>query len=240
MTYNREASVRESLLCLPFSDENIENINYESDFMTFLDNHGLYMIVDALERFQEYFRSLKPNEFPNYLFNSLVGIAKHVFAIEWVVCLNPDEVGVHDFPYIFELQNDISYSILLARHGQLKLSNQVLRNVLEITVMHAYFLSLGKKYDDLQNITIPPMNGKKRGMIYHLVCCEIISQEEGNKIGELYSFLSSAVHSQWKFLTFHYEEYPTSDRYLLWIENFRNVLCLTLTMLLHLYRTFPQ
>lgn len=234
MNLIRDAMVSEAVSILPFSDEHIDDINLSSDFFLFLDFYGLYYVPDPLEEFQNHVQTFRLDKFPKYLSARIGRIIKYTFAIQWLVVLNPDEAGVHDFPYLVEIQNDIEYTILLAHKKQLKLSLQLLRNVLELIVIHLYFIYSGKTYDDIKNVIIPSMRRIKTGMLVQLINKQILGETEAAKIGELYGFLSSAVHSQFNFLHYRFEEYVESDHYWIWSENFCGVMEVILGILIHL------
>jgi hypothetical protein len=202
---------------LDFIDESLDCITQESDFLQYVEDRISYCSwEDEVLLFNNFVRGsgllysverLYKDDVPSAI-TATVGLLKYPFVFQRLLAFHAgvDSTNVWGLPYLIESENDLDCSLLLIRTGHYKQAVQLLRSALEAAVAHAYLSTAGVQYDDLCHQIIPPLKDRKRGMLNRLVAVRRLEASVATVISRLYSELSSAMHSQYKYLTVKFEE----------------------------------
>lgn len=111
-----------------------------------------------------------------------------------------DTAFAYHLPFLAEATNDIECSYYLMKGGYFKQSLQTLRNVLEVTLLHAYFSLKYLDDDDLQSV-IKHKYPNLKELIRFLKVESIITPNLETEYLRSYKDLSLAVHSEIEKLT---------------------------------------
>lgn len=216
-----------------FSDERLCDISSESDFINYVENHLGYLYwEESVEPFIDFVTESGLLDATNRVLQDgaskepmLIGTLKYPFVFTRVLSglCGVDDANVLGMPHAFEAERDIDCAIKLASGGHYKQSLQTLRSALELSVCHAYFSAAGLNYDELDDILIPPLKDKRRGMINRLLSCRRITQEVAEAISSTYTELSHATHSQYRYLNIKFTEEDESKKFLCVLSNLRVV-----------------
>jgi hypothetical protein len=122
---------------------------------------------------------------------------KYLFAAKRVLqgLVASDTVFSFHLPYLTQACYDLDCSILLAKENYFKQALQTLRNVIEVSLTHAYFSFNDMGYDNLmesEDRRIPNF----RNLIKLLRTENLLTAEMERQLFELYKILSGAVHSE--------------------------------------------
>ncbi|MGL4289264.1 MAG: hypothetical protein ACRCVA_23130 [Phreatobacter sp.] len=126
--------------------------------------------------------------------------AKYPFALRQMLrgLIGEDFAFCFELPYLVEAENDLLMSFELATQGYAKQSIQILRNVIEVTVAHAYFGVRGDDYyylADNPDFRMPSLGGPK-GMIHSLIEAHVMPERLAADCRGLYALMSKATHSR--------------------------------------------
>jgi len=201
------------------------------------------------EDFEKHARAKKPapaaegkyEEPPNFIDDPLYGlVAKYYAGWDYIAGDLLAEGAFFSLPHILETYDDLDCSILLASRLYYKQAIQVLRNFLETSILHLYFIRDSAAFDRWKQneFRTPSVRGKK-GMLAQLQAVNWISNELALEASDLYSRLNGAIHGSenrminrgaftgdWKGMIFQY------DRYEEWCRLFAAVVQVGIQLLL--------
>lgn len=228
---------------LPLADERIDVISIQSDVADFIEAHSHYPLEeDETRLFVAFVRNSRllevatkqSVEYGSAAEAQTVGALKHVYAYRSILSMlaGVDDVNALGLPYLMEAEDDLQCALLLLGSCHYKQSVQLLRSALETAVAHAYFSISGVMYDDLPHQRIPSMNG----MLDRIVTFGLLGAVQAVTIHALYTELSSATHSQYKYLSVKFEEIHGPDRFLQAIGHVRAVSITCLLVMLNMTR----
>lgn len=195
---------------IPFKLSN-KKISSDLDVIKFLDYFTQYPdFFDNTSDFKEYLKSnnlyLSLDKFPdkdlkNRITNKIINALKYPFALQRMLqsLVASDTIFTFHLPYLNEAALDMEASFLLIEHGYYKQSLQSLRNVIEVTLAHAYFGLKGLDFYDIAStidFRMPPLRGGNESLIRFLKENGIIDDNLESRIISLYKNLSGAVHSE--------------------------------------------
>ena len=215
--------VKEALL---FKDTGIKAISEESDVIIFVDyfSRGFDNFNDIKEYIlsHEFFNLTKDTDNKDGI-TKVITTLKYLFASKRVLqgLVTDDTVFSFHLPYLAEASYDLECSVDLIYRGYFKQSLQILRNVIEVTLTHAYYTLNDMDYHDVLEADehrIPPV----KDIIRFLRKENLLTPEMERKIFELYKTLSSAVHSEIKKLNTGGNS-ATYTGFLEWYEAFVSV-----------------
>jgi hypothetical protein len=187
---------------LSFKEESFETLNEESDVIILVDYFSFDLGFDNIADIKEYI-------FTHELYNLIKGInneeaiikittaLKYLFAAKQTLqgLVADDTIFSFHLPYLAEASFDLECSVTLIKEWYFKQSLQTLRNVIEVTLTHAFFSLHDVDYNDLvesQDHRIPSL----KKMIKFLRTESLLTAELERQIFELYKTLSGAVHSE--------------------------------------------
>jgi len=206
------------LKCLiPFSESNIEEITIETDVIKFTDFFTSDFGFDNIDDFTDYVQSNNLYKTINNISKDggasehLMFIKKTVTALKYPFCLQRmleglvanDAIYTYHLPYLIESASDLESSFLLIEYCYFKQSLQTLRNVIELTLAHAYYGFRGLDFNDLAqsiDFRMPSFRSGKNSLLKFLKEELLIDSQFENDIIELYKELSGAVHSEIRML----------------------------------------
>lgn len=186
---------------IAFAERDIEKINEESDVIILTD----YMTDMGFENIQDLNEFITTHEFYIIAKNhenkegviKIITALKYLFAAKRVLqgLVADDTIFTFHLPYLTEACYDLDCSVLLAKENYFKQSLQTLRNVIEVSLTHAYYAFQDIDYDDLvesENHRIPEF----KNLIKFLRTENLLTAEMERQLFELYKTLSQAVHSE--------------------------------------------
>jgi hypothetical protein len=134
---------------------------------------------------------------PIFLENASFGMmAKHAIAWSAAVEALLSESQFFSLPHILEAEEELNCSLLLAKNVYYKHALQTLRGLLEINVLHVYFVGDQTAYAKWQNADyrIPNLRGKD-GLLRKLRDRGTLEAGVSNAVGDLYEELNGSIHS---------------------------------------------
>jgi hypothetical protein len=217
--------IKEALL---FKESEFEEINEETDVIVFVDYFSWELGFDNVSDIKEYIPS---HEFFNLTkdTDNKEGIVKVMTSLKYLFAskrilqglVSDDTVFSFHLPYLAEASYDLECSLDLIYRAYFKQSLQILRNVLEVTLTHAYYALNDMDYHDVlesDDHRIPPV----KEIIRFLRKENLLTPEMERKIFDLYKTLSGAVHSEvGKLSSGQYS--MTYNAFLEWYRDFVNV-----------------
>jgi len=215
--------VKQTLL---FKESGLEEISEESDVMIFIDyfSFGFDNINDLREYIpsHELFNLTKDTDNTEGILK-VITVLKYLFASKRVLqgLVLDDTVFSFHLPYLAEASYDLECSVDLIYRGYFKQSLQILRNVIEVTLTHAYYALNDMDYHDVldsDDHRIPPV----KDLIRFLRTENLLTREMERKIFDLYKTLSGAAHSEVRKLTSG-QYSMTYDAFLEWYKDFVDV-----------------
>ena len=187
---------------LSFKEDTLEELNEETDAIIFVDYFSFELGFDNINDIKEYiatheFYSLAKDIDNKEAVTKIITALKYLFATKRILqgLVADDTIFSFHLPYLAEASFDLECSVTLIQEGYFKQSLQTLRNVIEVTLTHAYFSLHDMDYYDLveaQDHRVP--NLKK--MIIFLRTENLLTAEMERQTFELYKTLSGAVHSE--------------------------------------------
>jgi len=212
----------------PFSSEPLELISENSDFVDFLSYFTIYFGEEESTLFRHYLEENRVTQaglhnvygtFDMDLYKKIVDTTKHIFVyLRMLTGLgSQDMLNANELPYIYESESDFECSLLLFTSGKFhKQSIQMLRNAIEVVVIHSYFSFERTPYDDLKLRKIPSMSSTRSGMLKKLNEVGLINDTLRDEIVSLYASLSNSTHSQFSYLNTKFEEDNFQERLNIW------------------------
>jgi len=198
---------------LPFKEAGLK-IFRKTDFIKFTDFFTEDFNFNNKKDFKEYARSntlyKKLNKIHDIdtrliLINRITSALKYPFVLKRMLqgLIIDDTIYTFHLPFMYESISDLEASFLLIENGFFKQSLQTLRNIIELTLAHAFFGLKGLSYDDLIesiDFRMPPFRQGKNSLLIFLKEKLIIDAALEKEIVDLYQELSGAVHSAIKML----------------------------------------
>jgi len=203
----------------------IEEITEESDVIVFVDyfSWNFDNINDIKEYIpsHEFFNLTKDTDNKEGILKVITSL-KYLFASKRVLqgLVTDDTIFSFHLPYLAEASDDLECSVDLIYRGYCKQSLQTLRNVIEVTLTHAYYALNDMDYNDLieaNDQRTPPI----KDIIKFLRKENLLTSEMERKIFDLYKTLSGAAHSEVKKLNTG-RNAATYNTFLEWYESFVN------------------
>ena len=209
-----------SLDVLPFTLEPISRWTHESDLMEF---------ITTLLPYSEYFFDRRRDEFrviadkfminaakaelprsakeavesiPEFGNDEAFGLAAK-YTIAWFIVTQAllEESAFFSLPHMLEAYSELECSFLLASNMYYKQALQVLRNLLENSVLQMHFCGNAEEFKKWKenDYQVPPLRGKS-GMLTSLVQQGVLSQELATAASHLYGELNGCIHGAEKRL----------------------------------------
>ena len=199
---------------LPFKENDILEISKKTDFIKFTDFFTEEFSFNNTKDFKEYaksnslYKKLNKIENPDIrksLTNKVTSALKYPFVLKRMLqgLILDDTIYTYHLRFLIESASDLEASFLLIENGYFKQSLQTLRNVIELTLAHAYFGLKGLSYEDLAesiDFRMPSLRYGKNSLLTFLKENLIIDAHLEVEIVDLYQTLSGAVHSAIKML----------------------------------------
>jgi hypothetical protein len=221
---------------LPFEENNILKISRKTDFIVFTGFFTKEFNFNNIKDFKEYTRSnslykklnkIEDLEIRGYLVNKITSALKYPFVLKRMLqgLILDDTIYTYHLPFLIESASDLEASFLLIENGYFKQSLQTLRNVIELTLAHAYFGLKGLSYEDLAesiDFRMPSLRYGKNSLLNFLKDQGIVDAQLDAEIIDLYQTLSGAVHSAVKMLNTAQAKYTVA-----YFENWYNHLTKT-------------
>lgn len=100
-------------------------------------------------------------------------------------------------PHTVEARSELDCSILLASNLYYKQALQVLRGLVELSVLHLYFAANHQDYRkwEVADYRVPSLRAKKTGLLAMLESQRLLPPELSAITGNLYEALNGAIHS---------------------------------------------
>ncbi|MCW3109866.1 MAG: hypothetical protein JWQ09_4372 [Segetibacter sp.] len=188
---------------LPFKETNLYGITEDTDVIQFIDWFAFDLAFNNIEDIKEFvytnscYLFFKEYSSDPILEVKLMTALIYLYASKRILqgLVADDTIFSYHLPYLAEAAFDLECSITLIETGYFKQSLQTLRNVIELTLAHAYFAVKDLDFEDLLEDTdkrIPPL----RQLIIFLRSEELLTAQLEQQIFDAYKFLSGAVHSE--------------------------------------------
>lgn len=216
-----------------FTDEPLDSICETSDVIEFVLDYTVAFDENEVDLFSSYvsdsglliFAREKLKDSSDRTIALIVGTLKYSFSYDRLLMgfTAIDGINALGLPHLIEASSDLDCAVLLLANRRYKIAMQTLRSALECAIVHVYFSISGVSYDDLNERRIHPMKDKKRGMLNYLVEFEILQPKEAEELSFLYGVLSSATHSEYKYLDFKFEDSLSDDAFFNCLGLFREV-----------------
>ena len=134
---------------------------------------------------------------PNFLEDASFGLlAKH--SIAWAAAVEAllSDTQFFSLPHTLEAEEELNCSVLLAKNLYYKHALQALRSLLELNVLHVYFVGDVAAYRDWQNsdYRVPHLRGSD-GLLRKLRRKGAIDETISNEVDDLYDKLSGTIHN---------------------------------------------
>jgi hypothetical protein len=148
---------------------------------------------------------IENEEAKEYLVKKVISALKYPFVLKRMLqgLILDDTIYTYHLPFLIESASDLEASFLLIENDYFKQSLQTLRNVIELTLAHAYFGLQGLIYEDLDesiDFKMPALRHGKNSLLNSLKENLIVDTNLELEIIDLYQTLSGAVHSEIKLL----------------------------------------
>jgi hypothetical protein len=199
---------------LPFKEDHILKVSKKTDFIEFIDFFTEEFNFNNTKNFKEYVRSnslykkfnkIGDIQIRETLINKVTSTLKYPFVLKRMLqgLILDDTIYSYHLPFLIESASDLEASFLLIENGYFKQSLQTLRNVIELTLAHAYFGLKGLSYEDLAesiDFRMPSLRYGKNSLLTFLKENLIVDSYLEVEIIDLYQTLSGAVHSAIRML----------------------------------------
>jgi len=186
---------------LPFEEEKLELISKESNFIAFIDWFAFDLDFEHINDLKEYVASHNFYLFFKEIFpendDKLINVIKYLYTCKRVLQGLVADGNIFSFhlPYLAEGSFDLECSITLIESGYFKQSLQALRNVIEVTLIHAFYAIKDIDHEDLietEDHRAPAL----KTIISFLRSENLFTPDLERQFFELYKNLSGAVHSE--------------------------------------------
>lgn len=198
---------------IPFKESDITKVSKKTDFIKFIDFFTEEFNFNNVSDFKEYvqanslFKKLNvtDEDIKKVLLKKVTSALKYPFALKRMLqgLILDDTIYTYNLPFLIESASDLEASFLLIENGYFKQSLQTLRNVIELTLAHAYFGLKGLDFNDLAesiDFRMPSLRYGRNSLLNFLKENSIVDPGLEKEIIVLYKTLSGAVHSEIKML----------------------------------------